>query len=73
MWTNGEDVRTIPTTMFTITRYRPFGLSWLVWLAIGVTIVFGLILALTRFGRHTYLIGSNIESAWRAASTSTGT
>lgn len=66
LWTNGEDVRTIPTTMFTITRYRPFGLSWLVWLAIGVTIVFGLILALTRFGRHTYLIGSNIESARRA-------
>jgi ribose transport system permease protein len=28
--------------------------------------VFGLILAHTRFGRHTYLIGSNIESARRA-------
>ena len=66
LWTNGEDVRTIPTTMFSITRYRPFGLSWLVWVAIAVSIVFGLILAVTRFGRHTYLIGSNIESARRA-------
>ena len=64
--TDGADVRTVPTTMFSITRYRPFGLSWLVWIAIGVTIVFGLILAFTRFGRHTYLIGSNIESARRA-------
>jgi len=52
--------------MFVITRYRPFGLSWLVWVAIFVTIVFGLILAFTRYGRHTYLIGSNIESARRA-------
>jgi ribose transport system permease protein len=66
LWTRGEDVRTIPTTMFSITRYRPFGLSWLVWIAIAVTIVFGLILAFTRFGRHTYLIGSNIEAARRA-------
>lgn len=64
--TDGADVRTVPTTMFSITRYRPFGLSWLVWTAIGVTIVFGLLLAFTRFGRHTYLIGSNIESARRA-------
>jgi ribose transport system permease protein len=66
LWTSGEDVRTIPTTMFSITRYRPFGLSWLVWIAIAVSIVFGLILAFTRFGRHTYLIGSNIEAARRA-------
>jgi ribose transport system permease protein len=66
LWTHGEDVRTIPTTMFSITRYRPFGLSWLVWIAIAVSIVFGLILAFTRFGRHTYLIGSNIEAARRA-------
>jgi ribose transport system permease protein len=66
LWTNGEDVRTIPRTMFSITRYRPFGLSWLVWVAIAVTLVFGLILAFTRFGRHTYLIGSNVESARRA-------
>jgi ribose transport system permease protein len=64
--TDGADVRTVPTTMFNITSYRPLGLSWLVWLAVGVSIVFGLILAFTRFGRHTYLIGSNIESARRS-------
>lgn len=63
---DGSDIRTVPTTLFVVSRYRPFGLSWLVWLAIAVTIVFGLILAFTRFGRHTYLIGSNIESARRA-------
>ena len=64
--TDGTDVRTVPRTLFSVTRYRPFGLSWLVWIAIGVTVVFGLILAFTRYGRHTYLIGSNIESARRA-------
>ncbi len=64
--TDGSDVRRVPRTMFVINRYRPFGLSWLVWLAIFVTVVFGLILAYTRYGRHTYLIGSNIESARRA-------
>lgn len=64
--TDGSDVRSVPSTMFVINRYRPFGLSWLVWLAIAVTVIFGLILALTRYGRHTYLIGSNIESARRA-------
>jgi ribose transport system permease protein len=63
---DGSDIRTVPTTMYVISRYRPFGLSWLVWIAIGVSVVFGLILAYTRFGRHTYLIGSNIESARRA-------
>ena len=26
----------VPTTLFSITRYRPFGLSWLVWVAIVV-------------------------------------
>lgn len=64
--TNGADVPTVPRTLFAVTRNRPFGLSWLVWIAIGITIVFGLLLAYTRFGRHTYLIGSNIESARRA-------
>lgn len=64
--TEGSDIRSVPSTMFVINRYRPFGLSWLVWIAIAVTIVFGLILAYTRYGRHTYLIGSNIESARRA-------
>ena len=63
---DGTDIRTVPTTMYVISRYRPFGLSWLVWIAVAVSIVFGLILAYTRFGRHTYLIGSNIESARRA-------
>ncbi|MEO6715224.1 MAG: ABC transporter permease [Mycobacteriales bacterium] len=66
LMTNGADLRTVPTTLFSVTRSRPLGLSWLVWIAIVLSIVCGLILAFTRYGRHTYLIGSNIESARRA-------
>jgi ribose transport system permease protein len=35
-------------------------------IAVGVAIVFGVVLAATRFGRHTYAIGSNEEAARRA-------
>jgi ribose transport system permease protein len=40
-------------------------IPWLVVIAFGVTLVFGLVLAFTRFGRYTYAIGSNPEAARR--------
>lgn len=64
--TSGTDVPTVPATLLKITLSRPLGFSWLVWIALLVAIVGGLVLAYTRFGRHTYLIGSNTESARRA-------
>jgi ribose transport system permease protein len=45
---------------------RLFEIPYLVLIAVGVTIVGGLALHLTRFGRYTYAIGSNAEAARRA-------
>lgn len=64
--THGNDVRTVPLTLIEFGVGGPFGLSWIVWVAIAVAIVGGLVLARTRFGRHTYIIGSNAEAGRRA-------
>ena len=45
---------------------RVFGIPELALVALVVTIVFGIVLAKTRFGRYTYAVGSNAESARRA-------
>jgi ribose/xylose/arabinose/galactoside ABC-type transport system permease subunit len=42
------------------------GVPWLVVLAAAVTVVFGLVLAGTRFGNYTFAIGSNPAAARRA-------
>lgn len=42
------------------------GVSWLIVISFVITLVFGLILAHTRFGRYTYAIGSNPEAGRRA-------
>jgi len=42
------------------------GVSWLIIISFVVTLIFGLILAYTRFGRYTYAIGSNPEAGRRA-------
>ncbi|WP_042364126.1 ABC transporter permease [Streptacidiphilus neutrinimicus] len=42
------------------------GIPWLVILAAVVTLVFGLVLGLTRFGTHTFAIGSNPAASRRA-------
>ena len=66
--TNGVDVREVPPRLVTsIGVGRLFGeIPWLVVIAAGVAVVFGVLLAATRFGRHTYAIGSNEEAARRA-------
>jgi len=63
---NGTDVRTIPEALIDVAVQRPLTLSWLVWVAAVVALVGALVLATTRYGRHTQLIGSNAESARRA-------
>ncbi|HLX51103.1 MAG TPA: ABC transporter permease [Streptosporangiaceae bacterium] len=42
------------------------GVSWLIVISFVATLVFGLILSYTRFGRYTYAIGSNPEAGRRA-------
>jgi ribose transport system permease protein len=66
--TGGVDVREVPAKLVTtIGVGRLFNqIPWLVVIAVAVAIVFGIVLAMTRFGRHTYAIGSNEEAARRA-------
>ncbi len=66
--TNGVDVREVPARLvISIGVGRLFDqIPWLVVIAVAVAIVFGVVLAMTRFGRHTYAIGSNDEAARRA-------
>jgi ribose transport system permease protein len=64
--THGNDVRGVPLTLIKITTGGFLGLNWIVWVAAFVTVVGGLVLHFTRFGRWTYIIGSNAEAARRA-------
>jgi ribose transport system permease protein len=65
--TGGVDEREVPFKLIdTIGAGRLFGeIPYLVLIAAGVAIVFGIILAQTRFGRYTYAIGSNAEGTRR--------
>jgi ribose transport system permease protein len=66
--TGGVDEREVPFKLITtIGTGRAFDqIPWLVLIAFAVAIVFGIVLAATRFGRYTYAIGSNEEGARRA-------
>jgi ribose transport system permease protein len=66
--TGGVDIREVPPRLVTsIGVGRLFDqIPWLVVIAVAVAVVFGIVLAATRFGRHTYAIGSNDEAARRA-------
>jgi ribose transport system permease protein len=66
--TGGVDIREVPTRLVTsIGVGRLFDqVPWLVVIALAVAVVFGIVLWGTRFGRHTYAIGSNDEAARRA-------
>jgi ribose transport system permease protein len=66
--THGVDVRQVP---FKLTDTLGFGrlfhqIPYLVLIAVGVAIVFAVVLGATRFGRFTYAIGSSAEAARRA-------
>ncbi|TQS45293.1 ABC transporter permease [Cryptosporangium phraense] len=64
--TDGNDVRTVPLALIKFSVDEWLGLPALVWISAVVTIAGGLHLAYTRFGRHTYIVGSNAEAARRA-------
>jgi ribose transport system permease protein len=66
--TGGVDQRDVPFKLVeTVGSGRLFGeLPYLVLIAFAVAVVFGVLLAATRFGRYTYAIGSNEEGARRA-------
>lgn len=65
--TGGVDERDVPFKLVsTVGIGRLIGIPYLVLISIAVALVFGIVLAQTRFGRHTYAIGSNEEAARRA-------
>ena len=66
--TGGVDQRDVPFKLIdTVGSGRAFGeIPYLVLIAAAVALVFGVILAMTRFGRYTYAIGSNEEAVRRA-------
>ena len=65
--TGGNDIAGIPTKFNTTIGAGKVGpIPWLVIIAAIVTIVSGLVLHYTRFGRYTYAIGSNAEATRRA-------
>jgi ribose transport system permease protein len=64
--TQGNDVRGVPLSLIKVSEGGLLGLSWIVWVAVVVTLIGGLVLHYTRFGRWTYIIGSNAEAARRA-------
>jgi ribose transport system permease protein len=66
--TGGVDERDVPFKLVsTIGSGRVFGqVPYLVIIAFAVALVFGVVLAATRFGRYTYAVGSSEEAARRA-------
>ncbi len=66
--TGGVDQREVPFKLIdTVGSGRAFDeIPYLVLIAAVVALVFGVILAMTRFGRYTYAIGSNEEAVRRA-------
>jgi ribose transport system permease protein len=65
---DGINIRGVPTELTTTVGIgRLFGtIPYLVLIAVGITILAGIMLRYTRFGRYTYAIGSNDEAARRA-------
>lgn len=64
--TDGVDVRSVPFRLVDFGNGRLLGVPEIAIVALGVAAVFGILLSKTRFGRHTYAVGSNAESARRA-------
>jgi ribose transport system permease protein len=64
--TGGSDLRSVPNKLASSIGEGSFGgVQWLIIISFVATLIFGLILAQTRFGRYTYAIGSNPEAARR--------
>lgn len=64
--TGGVDVRSVPPGLVDFGTNRFLGVPDLALAALVVTALFGVVLSQTVFGRRTYAIGANAESARRA-------
>ncbi len=64
--TNGNDVSTVPKSLITIQTQSWFGFPPIFYMAVVVVLIGGAVLRYTKFGRTTYVVGSNDEAARRA-------
>ena len=64
--TDGNDIRTVPNALIAFGHGSILGIPWLVVVTAIISVVGAVVLHMTRFGRHTYLVGSNAEAARRA-------
>jgi ribose transport system permease protein len=66
--TGGVDEREVPFKLISTIGTGRFAeqVPYLVIIAVAVALVFGIVLAKTRFGRYTYAVGSNLEGTRRA-------
>lgn len=64
--TNGVDIREVPQSLVSKVGYgKIVGLPYLAMIAVAITAVAWLVQARTRFGRYTFMIGSNKEACRR--------
>ena len=63
---DGSDIRTVPNALIALGHGSIGGVPWLVVITGVMALIGGIVLHMTRFGRHTYLVGSNPEAARRA-------
>jgi len=66
LMTDGNDIAVSQHAMIELQISDVLGFPWIVWVSLIVVLVGGAVLRYTRFGRHTYLIGSNDEASRRA-------
>ena len=64
--TDGNDIRTVPNALIALGHGSVGGVPWLVVITAAVSVIGGVVLHMTRFGRHTFLVGSNPEGSRRA-------
>jgi len=64
--TDGNDIRTVPDALIALGHGSVGGVPWLVVITAVVSVVGAIVLHMTRFGRHTYLVGSNPEASRRS-------
>ena len=67
VWSGGQDLRGVPVTLVENVGFAQFlGIPDLIWIAAIIAVIGTLVYTTTRFGRHTYALGSSQEAAIRA-------
>lgn len=61
--TQGNPIAVGNAAFLGIGQAHPLGMPMPVWISLVLTIVFGLVLARTRFGRYIYATGDNVEAS----------